>query len=247
MGLYSETHFLLVGDRGLLLEFGDEIHPQVNEKVRRMVLAIQAAGIEGVVEQVPTYRSLLIVYNPRVISVERLKAKLESIEQELGQAPLPEPTLTRIPVVYGGAYGPDLDYVATSHQISPEEVIRLHCGRTYLIYMIGFMPGFPYLGGLPPRIATPRLDTPRTVVPAGSVGIAGHQTGIYPTESPGGWRLIGRTPVRLFDPLRSPPARLAAGDRIRFVPVSPEEYQAIERAEADGACRPVVSPGSAAP
>ena len=160
MGLYSKTIHLLMGDRGLLLEFGDEISPEVNEKVRRMALAIQAAEIEGIVETVPTYSSLLVLYNPLVFSFMDLKKKLERIEEELGEIPFPEPKLTRIPVVYGSSYGPDLEFVAEYHKTTPEEIIRLHCSKPYLIYLIGFMPGFPYMGELSPELVTPRLKTP---------------------------------------------------------------------------------------
>jgi inhibitor of KinA len=225
MGLYTETHFYLMGDRGLLLEFGDEISREINERVRRMALAIQAGAIEGIVETVPTYRSLLIIYNPLIFSIEDLKKGLKQIEEGLQQTPLPEPGLTRIPVVYGGIYGPDLEEVAKYHQISPEEVIQLHCSKPYLIYMIGFMPGFAYMGELPHALVTPRLKTPRLVVPKGSVAIAQRQTGIYPMESPGGWQIIGRTPVELFDPEKGPPSLLQMGDFVQFYPISEKEFR----------------------
>ena len=178
MGLYAQTIFYLMGDRGLLIEFGDEISREINEKVRRMALAVQAEIREGIVEVVPTYRSLLIIYNPLLHPIEDLKNRLKNIEAGLQQAPLPEPRLTRIPAVYGGIYGPDLEEVARYHQISPEKVIQLHCSKPYLIYMLGFMPGYPYMGELPEELVTPRLKTPRLVVPKGSVAIAQRQTGI---------------------------------------------------------------------
>jgi KipI family sensor histidine kinase inhibitor len=224
MALYPETIFRLMGDRGLLLEFGDEISPEVNEKVRRMTLAIQAEVIEGIVEIVPTYRSLLILYNPLILSIDDLKKRLERIEKGLQQTPFPEPKLTRIPVLYGGPYGPDLEEVAKYHRISHEEVIQLHCSKPYFIYMIGFMPGFPYMGELPEGLITPRLKTPRLSVPTGSVAIAQRQTGIYPMESPGGWQIIGRTPVKLFNPEREPPALLQMGDLVQFYPIGEMEF-----------------------
>jgi len=224
MGFYPQATFLLMGDRGLLLEFGDEISPKVNEKVRRMALAIQAEAIEGIVETVPTYRSLLILYNPLILPIEDLKKRLESIEEKLQLLPLSKPELTRIPAVYGGSYGPDIDYVAEYHRISSEEVIRLHCSKPYLIYMIGFMPGFPYMGELPQELAIPRLKTPRLSVPTGSVAIAQKQTGIYPMESPGGWQIIGRTPVKLFDPQKKPPSLLQMGDFVQFYQISEKEF-----------------------
>lgn len=225
MALYPETIFRLMGDRGFLLEFGDEISSEVNEKVRRMTLAIQAESIEGIIEIVPTYRSLLILHNPLILSFVDLKKRLERIEKGLQQTPFPEPKLTRIPALYGGSYGPDLEEVAKYHQISPEEVIQLHCSKPYFIYMIGFMPGFPYMGELPEALITPRLKTPRLSVPAGSVAIAQRQTGIYPMESPGGWQIIGRTPVKLFNPEREPPALLQMGDHVQFFPISEKEFK----------------------
>jgi KipI family sensor histidine kinase inhibitor len=224
MALYSKAKSYLMGDRGLLLEFGDEISREINEKVRRMALAIQAESIEGVVETVPTYRSLLIIYNPVLLPIEDLKKRLERIEEELQQTPLQEPKLTHISVVYGGVYGPDLEGVAKYLRTSPEEVIRLHCSKPYLIYMIGFMPGYPYMGELPQELVTPRLKTPRLVVPKGSVAIAQRQTGIYSMESPGGWQILGRTPVELFDPEKDPPALLQMGDFVQFYPISEEEF-----------------------
>ena len=225
MGLYTKTHFYLMGDRGLLLEFGDEISREINEKVRRMALAIQASSIKGIIETVPTYRSLLIIYNPIILPIEDLKKRLRRIEEGLQQTPLQEPKLTRIPVVYGGIYGPDLEGVAKYLQTSPEEVIRLHCSKPYLIYMIGFMPGYPYMGELPQDLVVPRLKTPRLVVPKGSVAIAQRQTGIYSMESPGGWQILGRTPVELFDPEKDPPALLQMGDFVQFYPVREKEFE----------------------
>lgn len=224
MALYPEIIFRLMGDRGLLLEFGDEISLKINQKVRRMNLALQGERIEGVIETVPTYRSLLIVYNPMTLSFEELKRRVKKIESTLEEIDLPKPNLTRIPVVYGGLYGPDLEEVANYCGITPEEVIRLHCSVTYHIYMVGFMPGFPYMGELPDVLVTPRLKTPRLSVPAGSVGIAQKQTGIYPMESPGGWRLIGRTPLNMFDPNKQPPSLLQMGDLVEFYPISEEEF-----------------------
>ncbi|NWF92523.1 MAG: 5-oxoprolinase subunit PxpB [Syntrophaceae bacterium] len=214
-----------MGDRALLLEFGDEISSEVNERVRRMALAVEAASIEGIVETIPTYRSLLVLYNPLILSIEEMKKGLEKIEEGLQEGLFPEPRLTRVPVLYGGPYGPDLEGVARYHQISPEEVIRLHCSKPYFIYMIGFMPGFPYMGELPQELVTPRLKTPRLSVPAGSVAIAQRQTGIYPMESPGGWQILGRTPVKLFDPEKDPPALLHTGDLVQFYPISEKEFK----------------------
>lgn len=235
MGLYSEAIFRLMGDCGLLIEFGDEISPEINERVRGMALAIQKETIEGIVETIPAYRSLLVIYNPLILSLDRLKKTLQKIEKEVQGISLPEPKLIRIPVLYGGQYGPDLEFVAHYHHLSPKEVIRLHCSRAYFIYMIGFMPGFPYMGELPEALITPRLKTPRLSVPKGSVAIAQKQTGIYPMESPGGWQILGRTPVELFDPHRTPPSLLKMGDLVEFYPIGEEEFK--EWFKKDGADR----------
>jgi inhibitor of KinA len=228
MGLYSKIRFLLMGDRALLLEFGDEISREINGKVRRLTLAIQSEAIPGILEVVPTYRSLLVLYNPLVLSIKDLKKKLESIEEGLQHSPSPEPKLNRIPVVYGGKHGPDLEFVAGYHHTVPEEIIELHCSRPYLIYLIGFMPGFPYMGELPEGLVTPRLQSPRLSVLAGSVAIAQKQTGVYPVESPGGWQILGRTPVRMFDPLKDPPAFLRMGDLVQFYPIGEKEFEEWE-------------------
>ena len=225
MGLYSDAKSYLMGDRGLLLEFGDEISREINEKVRRMALAVQAEAIEGIIETVPTYRSLLIIYNPVILPIEDLKERLKRMEKGLQQTPLSEPKLTRIPVVYGGIYGPDLEGVAKYLHVSPEEVAQLHCSKPYLIYMIGFMPGYPYMGELPQALVTPRLKTPRLLVPKGSVAIAQRQTGIYSMESPGGWQILGRTPVELFHPEKDPPALLQMGDFVQFYQISEKEFK----------------------
>lgn len=218
-----------MGDRGLLLEFGGEIRPEVNDRVRRMALAVRAEAMEGVIETVPTYRSLLIIYDPLALPIDLLKEKLKKIEENLQEIPLPKPKLTQIPAVYGGAYGPDLEFVAQYHGLSPEEVVRLHCSKPYFIYMIGFMPGYPYMGELPEALITPRLKTPRLSVPKGSVAIAQKQTGIYSMESPGGWQIIGRTPVELFDPDRDPPSLLQMGDLVQFHPISEKEFKEWKR------------------
>jgi inhibitor of KinA len=233
MGLYPETHFLLMGDRGLLLEFGDEISAEVNEKVRKMALALQAESLEGVIEFVPTYRSLLVLYDPLLIPLENLKRRLKQLEEGLREISFPSPKLTRIPVFYGGTFGPDLGKAAEYLHLTAEEVIRLHCSKPYFIYMIGFMPGFPYMGELPDALITPRLKTPRLSVPAGSVAIAQKQTGIYPVESPGGWQILGRTPVKLFNPEKEPPALLRMGDLVQFFPIGEKEFQewTIEKKE----------------
>jgi len=227
MGLYPEVRFRLAGDRGLLAEYGDTISPEVNRKVRQVAAALEAQPLRGVIEVIPTYRSLFLLYDPMATSPEELQAALLELEERLTEVEIPPPREVEIPVCYGGEFGPDLAFVAESHGLSPEEVIRLHCQPLYQVYMVGFTPGFPFLGGLPKELHTPRRPTPRERVPAGSVGIAGEQTGIYPIESPGGWQLIGRTPLKVFDPNRPDPFLLKAGDLVRFRPIEPEEFRRI--------------------
>lgn len=226
----------------MVVEFGDEISPEVSAKVRAMQHGIKESRLAGVLECIPTYRSLLVVYDPLKIGFNELSERLRNIESRLAVMDLPAPLVTELPTAYGGEYGPDLDFVAAHTGLSPEEVVRMHSSVDYLIYMIGFTAGYPYLGGLPESLVTPRRKTPRQQVPAGSVGIAGPQTGVYPVESPGGWQLIGRTPVRLYDPTRNPPVLLRAGDYVRFVPISPAEFESIAREVNDGTYVPRVTP-----
>ena len=235
--IYERPRFLSGGDRALFVEFGDAVDPELNRRVRRLLLAIQEAKLPEVLEAVPTYRSLLVYYEPRQTSPEELRAKLKLLVQRPQTGEPPEPKVTEVPTVYGGEYGRDLDFVAEHNGLSPEEVVRVHASKAYLIYMLGFVPGFAYLGGMCPRIATPRLPTPRAKIPAGSVGIAGDQTGIYPAESPGGWRLIGRTPLELFHPEADPPVLLQMGNYVRFVQITAEEFSRIEEEVAQGTYR----------
>jgi len=218
------------GDKALFVEFGDAVDPELNRRVRHLMLAIQKEKIPGVTETVPTYRSLLVYFEPLQISSKKLREILGSLAQQPEESGLPKPKIIEIPTVYGGEYGPDLEFAAAYNRLSVSEVVQIHTGTPYLIYMIGFIPGYPYMGGMSPRIATPRLETPRMKVPAGSVGIAGNQTGIYPAESPGGWRLIGRTPLKLFHPDLEPPALFQAGDYLTFVSITPEEFTSIKEA-----------------
>ncbi|MAF54064.1 MAG: 5-oxoprolinase subunit PxpB [SAR202 cluster bacterium] len=225
-----------VGDKALLIEFGDSIDPAINRRVHDLAASIEAADVPGVLEMIPTYRSLLISYDPMTTSPGVLgEAVMDRQEPDSGI--IAQPTkVVHIPTLYAGEYGPDIEFVARNSGLSQDEVIDIHSGADYLVYMMGFSSGFPYLGGLDERLTTPRLDSPRTEVPAGSVGIAETQTGVYPLASPAGWRLIGRTPVRLFDPDLDPPAVIHAGDHVRFVPLSgPDEFQRIERQVQDRA------------
>jgi inhibitor of KinA len=221
--------FLPAGEAALVVEFGDAIDPAVNRRVHELFHAVETARLPGVRDLLPTYRSLLISYDPRQATFGDLVTRLGALEAGVATAAARAPRVAEIPTAYGGAFGPDLGFVAEHNHLSEAEVVAIHSGSDYLVYMMGFSPGFPYLGGMSERIATPRLETPRTAIPAGSVGIAQQQTGIYPVESPGGWQVIGRTPVPLFDPSRMPPVVVEAGDSVRFVPIEPEEYIAIER------------------
>ena len=221
--LYDEPLFRIMGDRAVLVELGDGISPWINQKVRALYTGIAAQRIKGIKDLVPSYRSLTVVYNPLVISLESLESQLNEIWNTLDDARLPAPRTVEIPVVYGDKYGPDLEWIADYHKMTPQEVIRLHTQPMYQVYMIGFMPGYPYMGEVPDKLVTPRRKTPRIHVPAGSVGIAQKQTGIYPVASPGGWQIIGRTPVRLFDPQGQPPCLLEMGDRVKFVVITKQE------------------------
>ena len=228
--IYEEPRFLPGGDKAVFVEFGNVVDPQVNRRVRHLMLATQKTRIPGVIEMVPTYRSLLVYFEPLQIRAQKLQETLYSLARQLVESELPRPKLVEIPTVYGDEYGPDLHFVASYNNLNVSEVVQIHTATPYLIYMIGFMAGFPYLGGMSPRIATPRLETPRMKIPAGSVGIAGSQTGIYPAESPGGWRLIGRTPLQLFDSSQELPALFQAGDYLIFVSITPEEFNNIKEA-----------------
>lgn len=232
--MYEEPRFLPAGDRALVVELGDSISPETNRRVHALFQAIETSGLPEVVDLVPTYRSLLVQYNPLLGSFDDLKEAVARLEAGLADAKPEPPRVMEVPTLYGGEHGPDLAFVAEHNGLSPDEVVEVHAGTDYLVYMMGFTPGFPYLGGLSDRLHTPRLETPRQVTPAGSVGIAEGQTGVYPVESPGGWRIVGRTPLRLFDAGREPPSVLTAGDHVRFVPLPDEgAYERIQASVED--------------
>ena len=220
-----------VGDCALLVEMEQRIAPEIGAQVSALRSRLQAAALPGVGELVPAFASLLVLYDPLVTDYDTLAPAVEKLAADPGpDHGAGEGQLVTIPVCYGGVYGPDLPFVARHAGLREEEVVALHTGRDYRIYMLGFLPGFPYLGGLDKRLFTPRLATPRTAIPAGAVGIGGEQTGIYPMASPGGWQLIGRTPLKLFDPARGT-LPYAAGDRIRFQPITAEEFAALAAKE----------------
>lgn len=205
------------GDSALLIEVGEEINPQTSRRVHALAARLAQKPLPGLGEAVPGYASLLLHFDPLIIPGDQIQQWVASILEERldAQAPPPGRSL-EIPTLYDG---PDLASLAAAKHLAIDEVIRLHAGREYLVYLVGFTPGFAYLGEVDERIAAPRLATPRKSVPAGSVGIAGRQTGVYPIESPGGWQLIGRTNLVFFNPLADPPCLLAPGDRVTFRPV----------------------------
>ena len=222
------------GDHAVVVEYGDEIDPAINSVVHRAVAEIERADIDGVVEVVPTYRSTLVYYDPFQATFDDIAAALRGLSLDSGEVEDVR-RIVDIPTLYGGDYGPDLPFVASSAGMSEREVVQIHSGADYLVYAMGFSPGFPYLGGLDPRLNTPRLKSPRTSIPAGSVGIAETQTGVYPVASPGGWQLIGRTPLRLFDAESESPAVIQPGDRVRFVPIDDEAaFEEISSRVQDG-------------
>lgn len=193
-------------------------------EVRSFCAWLDAHPFEGMVEYTPAFASVTVFYDPLRLGYEDAVRQMERGVLERTPLAPGEGRRVEIPVCYGGEHGPDLEFVAAHNGLSPEDVVRIHSGEEYLVYMIGFAPGFPYLGGMSERIAAPRRSTPRLHVPAGSVGIAGAQTGVYPLETPGGWQIIGRTPERLFRPEATPPSLLQSGDRVMFMPVTPDEF-----------------------
>lgn len=230
----EKVRFLPCGDRAVTVEWGSTIDERINRQVHAFARKVEALSHPAITEVVPTYRSATVHYRPEVFSYEELKQLLAPLAQgsaEEGE----ELPVVEIPVCYGGEYGPDLEEVAQHCSLTPEEVIARHTAPTYRIYMLGFTPGFPYLGGMDPSIAAPRRKEPRIHIPAGSVGIAGEQTGVYPIVSPGGWQLIGRTPLRLFDPQREQPILLSAGAGIRFVPIDEETFRKMEEKKGERA------------
>lgn len=226
-----------VGDSALLVELTQEISPKVNRQIKAILSLIEERPIEGVSDIVPGFSSLLIHYDARKLSYQSMFEALQSRLSAENTVADDQRRIIEIPVCYGGLYGPDLDFVAAQAGMTAEEVIKCHTDRDYLIYMLGFLPGFPYLGGLDERLHTPRLANPRLSIEAGSVGIGGSQTGIYPLKSPGGWQLIGRTPVKTYDPERKQPILFEAGDYIRFKAVDETAYQKISQTVSAGRYR----------
>ncbi|HHW37357.1 MAG TPA: 5-oxoprolinase subunit PxpB [Bacillales bacterium] len=240
MTQYNNSEFIRpLGDSALVVHLGDGINPTIHEKVKNLSYLIEKEPFPGFIESVPSYNNLTIYYNPVTVYFSIVGKKEKSpykivsaligdLLRQFSGDEQTEERLVKIPVVYGGEFGPDLEYVANYHRLSVDEVIEIHSSNDCLVYMIGFAPGFPFLGGMNERIATPRKESPRLAIAPGSVGIAGKQTGIYPLETPGGWQIIGRTPLDLFLPNETPPSFLQSGDIIRFVPISHQEFAAYK-------------------
>ncbi|MDR7857517.1 5-oxoprolinase subunit PxpB [Tissierella sp.] len=222
--MYESTKYIPAGDRAVIVEFGNGISPEINTKVRNMVKSIDNIGMEGIIGILPTYRSVQIIYDPMVLKYSELINAIKEMEEDIANYSSTDIRIIEIPTIYGGKYGPDIEFVAKYNNLSVEDVIKIHSSTDYLVYMLGFTPGFGYLGGMSERIETPRLEVPRVNIAAGSVGIAGKQTGIYPIDSPGGWQLIGWSPLSLYNPTENPPVLLKAGDYVRFVPIGEVEY-----------------------
>ena len=232
--MMEDYRILPCGDAALAVMLGDTISERTGERVGALADALSAGNVTGITELIPAFCSLTVCYDSAAVSYPKLCRRIEKAMSRADGTTVSARRVHRIPVCYGGEFGPDLADVASLAGLSAEEVIRRHSAPDYRIYMLGFLPGFPYLGGLDESIAAPRLDSPRERIPRGSVGIGASQTGIYPMESPGGWRLIGRTPILPYDPARTPPVLYAAGDSIRFVPIDRARYDELAAAVAAG-------------
>jgi KipI family sensor histidine kinase inhibitor len=224
----KEPRIRPAGDQALLVEFGEEISPALNREVHAFVRRAAPRKIPGIGEMVPSYSSVLVYYESLALSFAETASWVREFLTALSSEPDPSGTVKEVPVLYGGEFGPDISYVAGHNGISVDEVIRLHTGESYLVYVVGFSPGFAAMGSVPRKIQAPRLSTPRTKVPAGSVGIGGQQTGIYAVESPGGWQLIGRTPLNLFNLTKNPPSFFQPGDYARFYAIDEKDFLRIQ-------------------
>lgn len=223
-----------IGDQGFLVEFEQEISPVIHGKIIYLYRTLKASKLSNHLELVPSYSSLLVLFHPLLVSYKKLEKQIYQSMKEYRDEERQQGQLFHIPVCYEEDFGQDMEMVCSHTGYTREEVIKLHTAPQYLIYMLGFLPGFPYLGGLDKTLHTPRLANPRTKIPAGSVGIGGAQTGIYPIESPGGWQLIGRTPVKTYDVNRKEPILFKAGDSICFVPITKHEFEKLEERQIKG-------------
>ena len=238
---HEYPRILTAGDGCVVAEFGDSIDLEINSRVAALGHAVRKLAFPGLLDTVPTYRSLAVYFDPEITDVDRLYERMETLSREGGReaAKTVRRTIV-IPTLYGGEDGPDLEDVAAHTGLSREEVVRRHTSLDCYCYMLGFTPGYSYLGGMDPALETPRLKNPREIIPAGSVAIGGKQTGIYSIPSPGGWRLIGRTPVRMFDAQRDPAIFLEAGMWVRFRSIAREEFARIDGESEAGNYRPEI-------
>lgn len=218
--------FSPLGDQAIVIEVGQEISEEVQAKVRMVVQLLEDRPPNWMVEAIPAFTTIALFYDPVIALYETVETELKNLLQHGEEAADFEGRTVEIPVCYGGEFGPDLEFVAKHNGLTPEEVVAIHSGGTYSVHMIGFAPGFPFIGGMSEKIAAPRRDSPRLRIPERTVGIAGKQTGVYPIETPGGWQLIGRTPLRLFRPEDEVPSLLRAGDKIIFKEITEDEYRA---------------------
>jgi inhibitor of KinA len=239
----NTVRMLVAGEHGLVIEFGAVISPEINVRVQQLTRLLHLKNRHGILEVMPTYRSVTIYFDPLVITRQELSSFIQSILCEIQQEDVGDlsPRVVHVPVCYGGVLGPDLEYVARFANLSTQEVIAFHTAKPYLIYMLGFIPGFPYLGGMPSQIAVPRQEKPRDRIPGGSVAIGGNQTGFYPIESSGEWWLIGRTPIKAFNPKGVQPFLFAAGDYLLFEEISIDAYFEIRKVVEAGTYMPKVS------
>ena len=236
----TNVKFFPAGDHAMVVEFGSIIAENINQKVHALAGWIEEKQIEGVVELLPTFRSLMIYYDCHVVSFEQLKRKVSEFDDTKVSAGAEKKKITKVPCCYGARFGSDLHDMEKILGIDKDEIIRIHSSVCYKIYMLGFLPGFVYLGGLDKRIEVPRLSSPRVKINPGSVGIGGNQTGVYPVASPGGWRLIGGTPLDFYDPDREKPILCNAGEYIRFVPIHIDEDYDIRHLVLKGQYEPEV-------
>jgi KipI family sensor histidine kinase inhibitor len=237
MGLYPAPRLLAAGDGAVSVELGDEISREANARALTLERLLLDARLPGLLDTVPSFRALLVQYDPRVLPWGTLRARLLDLAGRLAEAAPPPGRRVELPCAYGGVHGPDLEEVARRLDLTPAAVVALHAGVEHYVYFVGFTPGLPYMAGQPERLTIPRLDRPRTKTPPGSVAIGGAQTSIYSVESPGGFWLLGRTPLRLYDPAAAEPILLRAGDRVRFRPIDAAEYDTIAAAVAAGSYR----------
>ena len=228
--IMDEVQFRPASDQSLLVYFGQQITLDAHQQLRKLLRLLESEPIRGVRNLHPAYCSILIVFDALQLRHEELEAILRDYLGRLDQVALPVPRQMEIPTCYGGEFGPDLNELAGLHGMTPSQVVELHASVTYVVYFLGFVPGFAYLGGLPKALATPRLESPRKNTPPGSVGVADNQTGVYPFDKPGGWRLIGRTPIAMFRRDRENKSFLAIGDRVRFTPISAAQFAALKSA-----------------